>query len=349
MIQRAREFKIGLFALAGVGALVWLILMFGKLPKLFRTTYELKVYCDRAPGVTQGTPVRISGIVIGEVDEILFRDVARDDSRAAEPEPGPVWLVMKINSQYPLRTDSAIHISPGPLGDTYIDVTPGSLNSPRVRHGQLMPEPAQVGPEVGETIRELQRVAQSLHQGLGEGGENIRRTLARVEAATDEFTKTMQGLQQIVGDEANQANIRATLANVEKITGNVEKITAQVRDELPDLADRLHVAIQNFNRLVEKIGVRGEAALQKSVEAMDNAAAFFTDLRQFVQELHQARGTLDKVLKDPKLYDNLALSSEKLVDLMKEFRLVVERLKVFTDKIARNPFLILFTSEEKKK
>lgn len=349
MAPRTREFKIGLFVLVGVAALVWLILVFGKLPELLETTYDVMVYCDRAPGVTEGTPVRISGIRIGQVKRVLFRDVSLVGARPAGPPPAPVWLVLRINSRYLLRTDSTIHISPGPLGDTYVDVTPGDANSPLLRHGQVMAKPAEVGPEVSETIRTLQRVAQSLHQGLGEGGANVRRMLTKTELAVEQFRHTMQGVQQIVGDEANQANIRATLANVEKITGNVETITAQVRAELPDLTRRLHTAVDNFNRLCEKVGVRGESALNKSVEAMDKAAALFDGLNRFVEELRQARGTIDKVFKDPALYDNLALSSRQLVELIKEMRLISQQLKVFSERIRRNPFLLLFESGEEKK
>lgn len=346
--HHTREFKIGLFTLMSVGALVWLILMFGKLPQLLETTYEVLVYCDRAPGVTEGTPVRISGIRIGQVKKIMFRDINRVGARPEGPPSAPVWLVLKINSRYILRTDSTIHISPAPLGDTYVDVTPGDPDSPVVRHGQTLAKRAEVGPEIGETIRELQRVAQSLHQGLGEGGENIRRMISKTEAAADEFRKTMEGLRQIVANQANQANIRDTLANVEKTTRNVESITDQVRRELPDLSKRLHAGIDGFNRVCKTVGVRGESALNKSVEALDKAAAMFDQLSRFIAELHQARGTVHRAFNDPKLYDNLAETSKQLVELVKELRLVGDQLKVFSEKVRRNPFLLLFESDEEK-
>jgi len=345
MTSRSQELKIGLFTVFGVGALAWLILMFGKLPQLLEQTYEVHVYCDRAPGVTEGTPVRISGIRIGEVKEVLFRDVTLARDRPAGGPTAPVWLVLRINSRYQLRTASTIHISPGPLGDTFVDVTPGDPSSPLMHHGQVLPRAAEVGPEVGETILALQRVAQSLHQGLGEGGANVRRMLTKTEEALEEFKTTLTGVQRIVGDETNRQNIRATLGNVEKITKNVEEITAQVNRELPELTKQLHASVGNFNRLCEKVGARGEAALNKSVEAMDNAAVLFDGLHQFVQELRQSRGTIDKVFKDPRLYDNLMRGSEELVELVKELRLVGAQLKVFADRVRRNPFLLLFRSE----
>ena len=47
-----------------------LVLLFGEMPRLVRSTYTVFMSFPSAPGVTVDTPVRKSGILIGRVSDV---------------------------------------------------------------------------------------------------------------------------------------------------------------------------------------------------------------------------------------------------------------------------------------
>ena len=57
----------------------------------------------------------------------------------------------------------------------------------------------------------------------------------------------------------------------------------------------------------------------------------------FTKALNQSEGTLGKLVRDPKVYDDLAQAAATVNKLTKELRPIVDDVRVFTDKIARHP------------
>jgi len=57
----------------------------------------------------------------------------------------------------------------------------------------------------------------------------------------------------------------------------------------------------------------------------------------FSKALNQSDGTLGKLVRDPKVYDDLAQASANVNRLTRELRPIVDDVRVFTDKIARHP------------
>ena len=66
MNERVMRWGIGLFVLAALALLAALIVMFGSLPNYFKRVNLYTIRFVDAPGVAPGTPVRRSGVRIGE-------------------------------------------------------------------------------------------------------------------------------------------------------------------------------------------------------------------------------------------------------------------------------------------
>ncbi len=114
MDPQQQRFRLGLFVLAAVMLLAVLIVMFGRSPRLFtaRNTYTI-VFAD-APGVSVGTPVRRSGVKIGEVTKVELDDTT-----------GEVRVQIAVDSKYTLRTTDQAVINQDLLSrDTTVDFVP---------------------------------------------------------------------------------------------------------------------------------------------------------------------------------------------------------------------------------
>src|SRR6516165_2907009 len=92
MTDRSMRWGIGLFVLIALVLLGTLIVMFGSLPNYFKPSNLYTIRFVDAPGVGAGTPVRRSGVRIGEV-----RDVTLDDER------GIVRVRIAIDPRFTLR------------------------------------------------------------------------------------------------------------------------------------------------------------------------------------------------------------------------------------------------------
>src|SRR5579884_2871274 len=114
MTEQGMRFRIGLFVLASLVLLCGLVTLFGSFPSLFKHQNEYVVTFADAPNIGAGTPVRRSGVRIGEVKDI---DLDQDS--------GEVRVHLLIERHYTLRRNEHPTLVQGLLGsDASIDLVP---------------------------------------------------------------------------------------------------------------------------------------------------------------------------------------------------------------------------------
>src|SRR5471030_2538472 len=91
MNDQALRFRFGIFVLASLILLAVLTILFGGFPSYFKRTDDYTILFASAQGVAPGTPVRRSGVRIGEV-----RSVKLDN------ETGKVTVVIRVDDNYTL-------------------------------------------------------------------------------------------------------------------------------------------------------------------------------------------------------------------------------------------------------
>ena len=119
------------FALSCFGILLFLWVTFGG-PTPFRAkTYEVKIPFNEATQLAEQSDVRISGVNVGKVQKIELA-----------PNGKQAWATTAIDAQYaPLPEDTrAILRTKTLLGETYIELTPGSREGPELEDGGVLPE-----------------------------------------------------------------------------------------------------------------------------------------------------------------------------------------------------------------
>lgn len=109
-----RDLIVGLFVLAGLGAVGYLSLRVGGLD--YRGPGGLIVYAtfDEIGGLKERAPVRVSGVTVGQVESIHLAD----DLRAQ--------VVLNVEPDLELSTDTSASIrTNGLLGDQFVALEPG--------------------------------------------------------------------------------------------------------------------------------------------------------------------------------------------------------------------------------
>src|SRR5262245_16623302 len=130
MAERGMRLKLGAFIGGTLAVLAGLVVFFGRAPELFSNKARYDILFPEAPGIAPGTPIRKSGVPIGQVDSIDLDD-----------ETGQVRVRVRVDRKYlPRRTEEAT-ITRGILsGDSAIDFLPKLDDAGRpVPRGEVWP------------------------------------------------------------------------------------------------------------------------------------------------------------------------------------------------------------------
>ncbi len=108
---------VGLFVMAGIGALVILALKVGNLGSFSAAeTYVVYAEFDNIGGLKARAPVKSAGVVVGRVDGISF------DTQAYKAK-----VKLNIEKRYPFSKDTAASVlTSGLLGEQYIGLETGA-------------------------------------------------------------------------------------------------------------------------------------------------------------------------------------------------------------------------------
>src|SRR5947209_8197750 len=111
MNERAMRIRIGLFVLVALALLAGLVILFGAVPAIFKPGRPYIIRFTDAPGIAEGTPVRRSGVRVGEVRRIDL-----------DGETGEVRVEIFVQPSYQVRHNDVPTLQTGILGsDTTID------------------------------------------------------------------------------------------------------------------------------------------------------------------------------------------------------------------------------------
>ncbi len=185
-IQRwTLEVKVGAFVILGLSLMIFFVFAIGDLSTAFQPGYRLRVIFDSANGITDGSPVQYAGVEVGKVQAVEIFTL----KEAARPK---VRLIVRLPTRINVRADDEASISTfGLLGEKYLEISPGSG------------EGAILGPD-GEL--------------MGKPPVSTERIMERSNEVLNEFKRTLQGLNSLVGDPESRIYLKEALVEARDAT-----------------------------------------------------------------------------------------------------------------------------------
>src|SRR5262249_46993772 len=121
MSDRNYRLRLGLFVLVALLLLGGLIALFGGAPSWFLKRNDYTIIFNDAPGISPGTPIRKSGVKVGEVGSITLDDAT-----------GEVHVQARLDPKFRPRTSEEPVIGRGLLAaETSIDFVPKEAAKPK--------------------------------------------------------------------------------------------------------------------------------------------------------------------------------------------------------------------------
>ncbi|MCX8140573.1 MAG: MlaD family protein [Gemmataceae bacterium] len=217
MTERILRQRVGLFVAAGLAILGGLVLFFGRTPEWFSSKVPYVITYPEAPDIVPGTPIRKSGVRIGEVRTVEL-----------DPETGEVQVHIRVDRRYLPRKSEEAFVSRGILsGDTSIEFVPKlDDNGKPVPRGEVWPPGSVIPGTPPITARSLLTPAsgvlsnaqQSLDRIVAafEKLERLERLGPKVETALDEFTLLARDARGLIPELRNTARRLQSLIGAEE-------------------------------------------------------------------------------------------------------------------------------------
>lgn len=323
MADRALRLRLGLFLSGSLILLAGLVVMFGGAPQVFSTDAKYTVTFPEAPGIGQGTPIRKSGVRIGQVTALDL-----------DPESGQVRVRIALDRKYLPRKSEEATITRGLLsGDTAIDFLP------RLKDGQPVPREEEWPP--GSTIpgvppitprslinqTNIEAAQQSLER-ITRAFERLEQVAPKVERTADEATglfkdirefipelrKTNQRLQGLIGGDVPPkggpvvpAGGLVTTAAQPPDVGE-PNLRALVRDAQESLRG-IRPAVEDFRATMRRLEPELSAAVKSARGAFDGVNDVLSpeNRKQFAELLKNLNAVSANIIK-------FALSLDTVLD-----------------------------------
>lgn len=263
--KTSQRLKLGAFVAIGLGILIGIVYILGGQQNLFSSTFKLKSKFTNVSGLAEGASVRFQGINMGMVDEIKIIN-----SRQVE-------ITMTIQSEIKkfLHKDArAIIGSEGIMGNTLVNLDPGSVSQPEVLEDQyivgvqpasfdeLLATVQDAGKNAASLIEDVSIISGQIRNGQGTVGKLLMDASLydNLSTAMDGFGQSAGGINKVldqtsgtiayvsnnirrgkgmlgkvVSDTAFANRLDETLTNVSKTSGNIERATLSLDQELEAL------------------------------------------------------------------------------------------------------------------
>jgi ABC-type transporter Mla subunit MlaD len=235
---------VGIFVVAALVALVWLIFMFEDLPSFVTAwkSFEVRVQFRTAPGVQKDTPVRFCGYQIGGVATVMAPQIRQEirDGEKTGLEYHQTLVVLSINNEYVnIPYNSEIKLMTRGLGSSYIEITPP------------LPDP-------NKSVTKFLKDGSLLQGATGMTSEFFpEESQEKLDELTNKLDTLLNNVNDVIGDEENKENIKKTLANLSEASNQAAQALEEFEgffaaaidtsEELSKTAAELRVILEKVN------------------------------------------------------------------------------------------------------
>ncbi len=294
MKRRSSEIWVGIFVVIGIALLVLMTLKVEKFRIGREVGYLINTYFDSATGLENNSPVRVAGVRVGNVEKITL-------------EQGKAKVTMRLPSEVVVHKDAKAYIkAEGFLGEKYVEISPGTTESPRLEPNGLV---AQGQPPV-----------------------DMDQVLSQVSTLREDIRDVTKPL----GDVLKAVDPK----KVEGMINNFNKFSGQLTGIADDSKETIQRAKDAFSR-IEEIGdqvKKGEGTLGKLVTddtIYQDAKKTVETLKIVSETIEQGEGTLGKLIKDESLYQDVKETVLSAKETMQSANDALQSVKGIADKVER--------------
>jgi phospholipid/cholesterol/gamma-HCH transport system substrate-binding protein len=344
MGQPRKFIRLGIFVTIGLILFIIGIFYIGSKQSLFESTFKVKAYFKNIEGLRKGAPVRMAGINVGAVAEILF----------APDTTGRVLVVLNLENDVRrfIRQNTEAYVeTEGLVGNKVVNLQKGTVDKPLVKDGGLIIGMNPLG--LGSILKEITEILGStkamsadlagivakVNSGEGTLGklvnddrlyENTNSILLTANRGLEVAVAKYDTLATIVSNLGQ--NINSVVNNADRVMFTMDTLISHVDGVVSDvrsgkgivgklLTDGSDVDLTVKEMLAELLGITKEVKIgagrfSENMEALKRNWLFSTYFEE--------RGFYDKSGYEVKLEDYIEQINNKIKDLDERIKTLKE-------------------------
>lgn len=297
----SREVKTAILAISGI---VLFIFGFSYLKGTNLLENDIIIYAkyDNVEGLKPSTPVTVNGYAIGKVLDIYFED----------EKSGTLIVKMSVDTNFKFSKNSKAELfQNGFIGGKAIQIIPAYDAAPHAKTGDYLKSKTKEGvmelvnerlTPLQEKIEKVMSETDTLLVGFNntfdaKAQADLKNSIANLNATVASFNATAKSLNSLI--DTNKSKLDKTLSNFETTSGNLSTMTDKM-------------AQVDIAKTVQE--------LQATIKKFDNVMA----------SIENGDGSIGKLLKDEKLYQNLSGASKQMEELLEDMKLNPKRYVHFS-------------------
>ena len=272
-----------------------------------------KTYFTFAAGLDPGTAVRFGGLKAGVVEQV----------RPWEEDQTKVEVIFEVRADIPVNTDSVAKLaSLSALGQNYLEITTGSIETPRIEPGGVIKSEEAV--TVDDIMQKFANLADTASDMMADMQGDMTRITERTEILLD-------NVNEITGGK-NRESMEQLLENANEMMAEqkpkIDRITDQVSEMLVK-ADRLLVDFQAVAEQTKSTVANANRTLDETREPLKS------NLVELEATLKQTRRTLEDIQAI------VVVNESNINETLENLRVSSQNLKEMSDELRQRPWSLI--------
>ncbi|MFH0919802.1 MAG: MlaD family protein [Fibrobacterota bacterium] len=327
MITRTERIRLGFFLVIGLLLLVaFFFFTIGRSLLEKNDVYTIE-YTESISGLNIGNAVKMSGVSIGQVDDLQF---AKDDV-------GRILVTISVRKGIPIKADAEAVVEVfGITGMKFIDILKGSNNAPCLTPGsRIKAGLSKFDMVTGRAEDIATKIEVALNNIINFTNADNLQTLSRAINSTRELASN---LNQLVNE--NRTNITVFTGGLAQQGAGLGEISARINGIL----SRIDTSVNDLNRVVNNKPLQKSL---KNLETITDNVRDGLDQGQLGKTMNALNQTLDASNRTINEFNRtITQSRDRLNSVLDKLDATTRNLADFTNKIKENPSLLIRKQEE---
>jgi phospholipid/cholesterol/gamma-HCH transport system substrate-binding protein len=192
------EIKTGIMIVACAAVLMFILYRIGAF-RIGETGYEIYTEFGYASGIEMNAPVRLAGVEVGEVSDIMIR----------YGENPKVVLTLTLDKSAEVKDDSTADINTmGLMGEKYVELSLGSPQGKKVKPGstivgedpfqmdKLLKKSEVIAENLDQAITDIRALANNLNGVVVDNRQGIDNIIANLESTSKNFEEFSEDIKK---------------------------------------------------------------------------------------------------------------------------------------------------------
>lgn len=288
----------------------------------------------------------------GEICRIGAGSLITGDARVEFVQPSEASLLARFDGRDGQPPDGQLsaaeqEIAAGYLKDSDIlkggEVMPDPYESFFKMQEKFSPTAERLAPTlvaVEQAANQFGALTKDMRTFVGGGEGQFRQIVQKTEQTIDNFNRTLYSIESIFKDERLQTSLATVAERLPKLIEETEGLLRESKETVAAFEGvglAAEATMKNVAEFTAPLGENGQKIVTDAVRTLNNLDGLLSDLRQVSSRLNNGQGTLNRLLTDDDLYYSIQRTVQNVEQLSQSLKPVVHDVRVFTDKLARDP------------